>query len=360
MARGITNLRYLKRNQLESEQQLQRGWYRELIHSYGLDASYFRHDATPFEEPSANGYCYTYGEKANMSYWLSAGIVVFMESMGDAAILNKFGIETDGDMDAYILIDDFTEQFRDTIGTAQLEDFTSVTLTGTLSGGEGILSATFDNGDLKAYTSAFVSGFISGAISGLYNEGALRIPKKHHDLIYKSEAYEDRRIDGIVSGSWTGSLDMSGYGLVSGAVQAPLTYINDDPGKHGGPDWNIAPQVGDFFRLDFSDDNHEEYEITRLFDRDLNADGINHLLDKYVWHITCVRRDPSYENVIGDSIPGMETPTEEEHTNPPLESNYRIETESNEIFDYELSASNDFDGIDCDDVYGAYGIDELL
>lgn len=357
---GITNLRYLRRDQLASEQQLQRGYYREIIHSYGCDCSYFRHDANPYEEPSGFNYDYTYGEKANMSYWLSAPMVVFMESMGDAAILNKFGIETDGDMDAYILIDDFTEQFRDAIGTRQQQNFTAVTLTGFLSAGEGILSASFNNGELDAYTSGYVSGFISGAISGLYEEDALRVPKLYHDLIYKSEAYTERRIDGSVSGSWNGTLDLSGTGYVSGVVNAPLTYINEDPGKHGGPNWNIAPQVGDFFRLDFNEDNHEEYEITRLMDRDLQTDGINHLLSKYVWHITCVRRDASYENVVGDQIPGMETSVEEDHTRTKIESNYRIETESNEIFDYETTPTDEVDGIDCDDIYGAYGIDELL
>jgi hypothetical protein len=363
MARGITSLRYLKRQRLESEQQLQRGWFRELIHSYGADTTYYRHDATPYEEPSAFNYDYAYGEKANTSFWLSAPIVVFMESMGDAAILNKFGIETDGDMDAFILIDDFTEQFRDTIGTAQGEMFTNVTLTGCLSAGEGIITASFSDGDFKAFTSAYVSGYTaatisgtSGVVSALWDEPIYRTPKLFHDQIYKSESYDTRRIDGSLSGSWGGTLDVSGTGNVSGVISGSLVYINEDPGKNGGPHWNIAPQVGDFFRLDFHDDNHEEYEITRLIDRNLQSDnGMTHLLDKYVWHMNCVRRDASYENVIGDQLEGI---AEEEHTRSKIESNFRLEDESNEVFNYELSAIDEWDGPDAEDVYGAYGIDE--
>ena len=88
------DLRYLKRNELQPVQQLQKNYYRELIHSYGVDAVYFRHNIDAFDddiELSAKNYDAIYGEQSNMSYWLSAPIVVFMASMGDTLLMNKLG-----------------------------------------------------------------------------------------------------------------------------------------------------------------------------------------------------------------------------------------------------------------------------
>ncbi len=42
----ISNVRYLQRGRLESAQQLQRGWFREIIEHYGVDATYFRNNVS--------------------------------------------------------------------------------------------------------------------------------------------------------------------------------------------------------------------------------------------------------------------------------------------------------------------------
>jgi hypothetical protein len=277
-----------------------------------------------------------------------------METMGDSVILQKFGIETDGDMDAFILIDDFTEQFRDSIGTAEFTTFTDLVLSGNIVSGAGILSAEIGNNEISGFTSAAVSGLPSGTVSGIYSGGFVRYPKKHHDLIYKADSYDNRRVDGVLSGTWSGTVDVSGTGSVSGLISGPLAYNTEDPGKYGGPNWKIAPQAGDFFRLDFHDENHEEYEITRVEDRDLQADGLNHLLSKYVWKMTCVRRDPSYENVIGESeVGGL---AEEEFTRSKIEQNHFHETESDDVFDYNNEEVSEVDGIESDDIYGGYDL----
>ena len=89
----VEKVRFLKRSNLQGEQDIQRGYFREIIHMYGIDVAYFRKDNTFFATPS--GLCdYTYGEETTATYFLSAPMVVYMQMHGDAFLLSKFGIET--------------------------------------------------------------------------------------------------------------------------------------------------------------------------------------------------------------------------------------------------------------------------
>tara|TARA_E500000178_G_scaffold284540_1_gene285758 strand:+ start:6432 stop:8660 length:2229 start_codon:yes stop_codon:yes gene_type:complete len=60
---------------------------------------------------------------------------------------------------------------------------------------------------------------------------------------------------------------------------------------------NIAPEVGDFFRLSFMRHRNYDYEITNIADRTITPDGINPLLGKYVWKCNATRRYDSYETI---------------------------------------------------------------
>ena len=53
----------------------------------------------------------------------------------------------------------------------------------------------------------------------------------------------------------------------SGLLQGNLTYHSLE-NKENTPTWQIAPQVGDFFRLSMNE-IEEEYEITQIVDRTL-------------------------------------------------------------------------------------------
>jgi hypothetical protein len=429
----INEIRYLKRDTIKSEQQLQRGYYRELIHHYGVDATYFRHNVDAFQSVplSAKNYDAVYGEQAYTAYWLSGSVIVLMESQGDVAILNKFGIETDGDFDAYILIDDFTEQFRDLVGTSTSDQFSTNLTADIFEGGNGLLSGTLSNTHLNGWTSAVldfssvgpfadsliatslesmisgvtsgsvsgtfsdtlvdtasatvyatlsaqnvVSGVLSGditsgytvSISGDYSEGFTRYPKLYHDQMYRPGAYTTRVVLGEVSGTYSGTLNSSLSGYLVGSATGTLGYYTEESRDGGGRDWLIAPKVGDFFRLDFYsnddlEDNREEYEITQVVDRNLQVDGLNVHLSKYVWQMACVRRDPSHEDVIGaignldDTLDGSGT-NEEEFTRDLEEiHNDWIEEESNELFDYSEDIIDEYDGLNSDDVYGGYDLD---
>lgn len=81
---------------------------------------------------------------------------------------------------------------------------------------------------------------------------------------------------------------------VSGVLSGELTYHTLD-NIENSPTWQIAPQVGDFFKLKYGE-VEEEYEITQLYDQLLtNSNGINPLFGKYIFNCLAVRRTDSHE-----------------------------------------------------------------
>jgi len=356
----ITNLRYAQRNRLSSENKLMNNYFRELIHYYGIDAVYFRHDVNPYESPSALHFDYTYGEQSTMAYWLSSNIVIYVVANNDEVMLNKFGIESNNDLQAYILIEDFTENFRDSVGEILSGNY-EVYLQGDIINGTGVISGNIidSNNLLSGYTYDTISLNSSGYVSGEYEEGFTRYPKKYHDLIYQSRIYDTRWTSGNLIGSWEGNLDETYTGTITGTAEGLLYYKSETQAIDGGPLWKIAPKVGDFFRFDFHDENHEEYEITEVLDRDLKS-NMNQLLNKYIWRMICVRRDPSHEDVVGASntfrpdISNTGGRAEEEFTRSKEDENDWNENVSQTIHDYETTPIDNNDELDVDDVYGDY------
>lgn len=341
----ITDLRYLKRSNLVPTQQVQKGYYRELIHSYGIDATYFRHNCTFYPFSSGNNVDYTYGEKSTMSYTVSAPLLILAEMFTDINLLNKFGIETNSNGSCYILMDEFTEAFRDTTGVLTSAYITS-SISGTVSANNGNLSAYFSNSELDCYVLSSVTNIISGNIH--FNSFS-RVPVKYNDYTAFSDAYITRYITGSANGNYATSLDISGNGSITGNISASLWYYSTDTTIFGS-NWKISPQVGDFFRINFDELNNEEYEITRLYERSLQTDGLNPLLYRYLWKMDVVRRDSSYETVSAASS------QEEQLTISKSDENTWHDVVSNEIFDYANEAPTEApdNKVDLDKVYGGY------
>jgi hypothetical protein len=349
----IKQIRYHKEEDLEPQREIHRGYYREIIHQYGVDAAYFRKDLRAYESPSGVYVNYAYGEQTTATYYLNAPVIIYMEMEGDSLLLNKFGIETEGAGSCYILIEDFDEQFRDLIGTERLY-IPNMQISGLVCEGSGCLSAeviapcltgyvqecvTFDVPNLSA-----TAGFVSGDLDMEFQ----RTPLVMNPFTKSSPEYTDQETSGTLFGPFSGVLDLSGNGVVVGTLSGSLAY-KSTPAENAGPNWGIAPQVGDFFRIQFHDGvNNEEYEITQIRDKDLMTDGLNPLLDRYIWKMSVKRRDPSYELVVGDD-------QEEPWTHDRQEQSDFHEIESDEIFDYDTTPVDDIDRENSDDIYGGYG-----
>lgn len=345
---GVSNLRFLQRKSLASEQNLYLEYYRDLIRSYGIDTIYFRKDLSFYDVPS--GLCsYAYGEDSTATYYLSANMVVYAEMLGDSFLLNNFGIETDGDMAVYFTIDDFTRQFQDQLGTPTTANI-SVPLLANINNFTGALSGVSPSADLSASVSAYLDfNNTSGNLSGTLLLNAYENAYVNHRL-YEANRYPyGRVINGTLSGGWTAFVNASGSGIASGEVSGLIDYFAPQE-QHTGPGWKVAPQVGDFFRIDFQADNNEEYVISQVSDRDLQNSGISPLLGKFIWKCTCTRRDPSHEVVMNGQGDQQEPLTASK-----LDQNDWTEVTSNDIFNYGTTDIDLVDLKNSDEVYGGYG-----
>jgi hypothetical protein len=344
---GITDLRYIRRRNLAHEQNIQKEYFREIVHSYGIDLAYFRKYLDFYHSPSgvAN---YTYGEDSTASYYLSADMVCYMEMMGDSFLLSKFGIETDGDCAIYFTIDDFNEQFRDTIGV-EISTHFSADLYSDINTSTALLTGVVEGDGLSGEVRVNVAPVASGGFIQSVSEPIIIYPNAVNPDVKGPAYYDYGQYDstGFLTGILTGYTNISGDGFVSGRVEGDVLHTTK-PAELRNITWtDISPQVGDFFRIDFEETNQEEYEITRVHDRNLQTDGLNPLLGKYIWRCDCVRRDPSYEDVIGDV-------QEEALTTSKIEQNTWHEDVSNEIFDYDNTPVDEVDGTNSDAVYGSY------
>lgn len=345
---GITDLRYIRRRNLEHEQRIQKEYFREIIHSYGIDCTYFRRYVGFYQSPSGT-VNYTYGEDSTASYYLSAGMITYMEMLGDSFLLSKFGIETDGDAAIYITIDDFNEQFRNSIGVEVLSNYTA-NVYADINNSTGHITGIVSGDGIFAGISANVIPPSSGGFYQDFNEPLNIFPVAvNADVAWPNfYQYDQYTSTGNMVGVLSGYTDLSGNGYLSGVVTGDI-YHNVPPAELRGPSWkkDIAPQVGDFFRIDFDGENQEEYKISRVHNRNLQTDGLNPLLGKYIWKCDCVRRDASYEDVEGET-------QEEDLTTSKIEQNTWSEDVSNEIFDYDAEPVDEVDGVNSDNVYGGY------
>jgi len=345
----VRELRFLKKSNVAETQKLYKNYYHDLIHSYGIDVVYFRRDLSFYESPSGRA-DYTYGEDTTATYFLTANMVIFQEQMGDAFLLNKFGIDTNADATIYMTRDDFTEQFRSKIGTPTSAYVVSY-LSGDILGGVGIVSGMVFSDDLSGITSGSVTTSTSGTFTAPYSGVVVPLQSPVNPDIKNVDYYDygNRLMSGTLSGSVTVTTDVFGSGVCTGSCSGILNYFLPTAVK-SGPYWDISPQVGDFFRLSYPDNTQEDYEISMLSDRNLQTDGLNPLLSKYIWKCNATRKDPSYE-VAPD---GTQASAEENTTTTPIHESEINQVVSDEIFEYDTSAVDSSDGAGSDDVYGKY------
>jgi hypothetical protein len=370
----IKNIRFLKQKNLEGEQLIQKGLYRETIIQNGIDVTYFRKELDFYHDGGGIDANHIYGESPNAKYKHSEDIIVFMTITADNALLQTFGIETSVTAEIFMMKEDFVEAFRDKVGKELSVDI-SVPVSVTVRNYEGTLEANFTSDKLKGSIELSMDQYFNGDESGEQTipvtVAPFRTAEPHNHMLAVSTAYTEREITGEFAGDLTGTLSPLGSGILTGTLSATLSYFSEDDSDNKTDFWGIAPQVGDFIRfIEFghNDGNFEEYEITQINDKDLASSGLNPLLDKYLWRCNIVRRTPSHEDIavraedengnpLGeDSDPTyVDFPEEEKYTQNNTELHELLQNEeSDNVFEY---TENDVDKIDkkeSDDVYGGF------
>lgn len=122
----LSELRYLKRKNLEEESRVVGNYIRDIIHSYGIDCNFFKLKSNYSEEfdeeiNSTSLNIEAYGYDPNPDYLISSPMITYMEVENDIFNLNKYGIIPNADVNFYFDRVDFATRFATKLG--KLKEF---------------------------------------------------------------------------------------------------------------------------------------------------------------------------------------------------------------------------------------------
>lgn len=296
---------FMSQANLQSQQKLIKGYYQQLINSYGIDVQYFRKNYEFFDPNgllNADGNVdWTYGYDSSYSYGNETTMRTMIIFGSDSFIFSMIGADSEQDGKAYFTKEQFELDMIDAVGIVTTDTFETsfdvdiIDFEGSYDFTENydLFSITFQD-DLTYSESGLVSGSISLPVTNIetiINEDINGNKSYVHNWI----------VQGSITGIITGVLDENGDGTLSIQASGDLTYnrplnITESNG------WGIAPQVGDFIRITFGDGTTEDYIFTKITDRDLQNDGISPFLGKFVWKCDFTRKNYSHETVPSGSI----------------------------------------------------------
>lgn len=332
-----SELRYMKRGNLEQESRIVGNYYRDLIRSYGVDCNYYVHNTDQYSNFKLTIDQNTilkqaYGYDISPDYSLSAKMLTFLEVQQDIFQLNKFGLNPDMDVDFYFDSVDFACALAPKLGQFKEYKLDERTVTcevpylddrcELIDGHEVYLSSyqfpyELGLGYAAQYSCEMLSGLFRAVIPGYEFDKEQTIvcqPYEHTDFFVKFPVNKDlyksfkRKIENDefletliyltykVTKVKTGPNDEDFKCILTGKIHGSVLFFDiNSIGKYVD---QIHPNVGDIITIDFPDENNrEQYEITDCFDKQLTQDGISPLLHKYVWKCKAKRYINSYEDM---------------------------------------------------------------
>ena len=259
----------------------------QAISNYGTDLQYFRKFNTFFKDEEENNSNLVYGEDTTAEYYASGMIRAFISVENMSWNFNNIGLESVEQVNIIISIENFEQAFSDQISKIETKYF-EVPVSGNTINNELTGKITTPEFDADIY-GTFQDNLI------VKNVKPKLIDKKINNNFPFSHTYQHNssEISGFLSGKLKhdDEIPFSVYGVLKGE----LTYHNRKNIEDSST-WNLAPQVGDYFKLSTSSGIDEEWEITQIYNKILTSKGgINPLLGKYIFNCSAVKRQASYE-----------------------------------------------------------------
>lgn len=328
-----SELRYMKRKNLEQEARMIGNQYRDIIRSYGIDCIYNKLNTNDFDNYKGiidNNLIIerAYGYNTVPDYSCSASMITYMEVEQDIFQLQKYGVYPNADVNFYFDSTDFACALATKLGqyqeykidiseivcevpectdkTYSIKNFKTKEIHETRYVSSDVFPYKLGLGAAEFFKCDLLSGKLSVEINGYEYDKEYQVvcdPYEHTDFeiefpsnpdLYRSLKHKyknDNYLQPLIYLNFKvskvpykvgadGSIEYKSilHGKIHGGI---LFYNLFKIGKYLD---KIHPDVGDLVTIDFPDkENSEIYEITECYDKSLNSDGISPLLHKYIW-----------------------------------------------------------------------------
>ena len=261
----------------------------QAIFNYGQDLQYFRRYNTFFkdDETEENHANLIYGEDTTAEFYASGMIRAYVSIDNMAWNFNQIGLEAAEQITIYVSIDNFEQAFQDKIAKVE-ERMISVPVYGDTRNYEVTGMIVEPEFQAKVYAQFDDDFLVRDSILTV-------VPKEIDRNFYKSLAYQKNEHE--LTGSLKGTLHPHPElpFEVSGVLRGKVKF-HGSKNLEDAEIWkNLAPQVGDYFKLTLPTGINEEWEINQVYDKNFTKNGLNPLLGKYVYQMIAVRRVASHE-----------------------------------------------------------------
>ena len=285
----VGNFTYMDVNRNRGYINLIKTQVNKLISNFGCDLQYFRKYNTFFQDDKQNKSNLIYGEDTTAEYYASGLIRSFVSVENMAWAFNQLGYENTEQVNIIISIDNFSQIFAKNISKIETQYF-EIPITGNTVFNEVSGSIEDDHFNATIYGTFDNDLYVKKTKIKM-------IKKRVNDAFYVSDNYNSELY--AITGNLEGQMEFDDClpNLVSGILKGELTYHNFE-NIENSETWDLAPQVGDYFKFVTDTGLNEEWEITQVFDRILTnkGGGLNPLLGKYIYQCSAVKRQSSQEN----------------------------------------------------------------
>lgn len=283
--------------------QMYRHQINQAICNYGYDLIYFRKYNTFFLPDEQNKANLIYGEDTTAEFYASGAIRAFVNIDNMAWSFNNIGLEATENIDIYLGIESFEQVFKDRIAKIETQEF-KVAVSGNLVNNE--VTGLIDN----EHFTAEVYGEVGKDLK-VRNGIATICNKKFTNQFYKSKSYDTSYypLTGVLSGK---VVQLENHpSIVTGYLKGTLSFYGNR-NIENSETWDLAPQVGDYFKFDAGTGIQDKWEITQVYDKNLaKGTSLNPFLSRYVFKMSAVRRVDSFEK----NSPELEVPAPGEDIN---------------------------------------------
>lgn len=258
----------------------------DMIRINGVDLIYYRRFNTFFQQGEQNTANMVYGQDSTAEFYLSGIVRAFLQINKQQFSFNLMGYQAQEQIDIWITIEDFRARFATIVGQVNTELF-CVPITGDIYNRQYYGYIDIPQFYAQIYGQLNDNNYVYNA----YPQNKERpLNSQYFTSLYRISNLQP--LSGYLNGQLTDYIQNDSY--ITGYVEGQISY-HSLKNIQNSPSWNVAPQVGDYFKFNVGQ-IQQQYEVNQVLDKQLTKDGLNPLLGRYLYRCKAIRRVPSQQS----------------------------------------------------------------